>query len=141
VSVANGNRAGEGSALNTMAWYLAQLGDYPRALSHCERALVAVQEAAHLHGESAAWDTLGYIHHQLGHYPRAIECYRQSLDLATATVHRYHQAMALVHIGDAYAGARDADEARAAWRRALAILVNLGHADAESVRAKLRDAS
>jgi len=141
VSVANDNRAGEGSALNAMAWYLAQLGDYPRALSYGERALAAVQEAAHPHGESGAWDTLGYIHHRLGHYPRAIECYRQALDLATATVNRYHQAVALVRIGDACAGAGDADDARAAWRRALAILVDLGHADAESVRAKLRDAS
>jgi hypothetical protein len=50
---------------------------------------------------------------------------------------RYHEADASVHLGDAYASASDVAAADRIWRHALAILEDLGHADVDSVRAKL----
>jgi tetratricopeptide (TPR) repeat protein len=137
VYVANGNRAGQGIALNAIAWYQAHIGDLVRARSRCEQAIALLREADDRHGEAAAWDTLGYVHHRLGQHAQALDCYRRALDHASQSGHRYHQALALNHIADTQRESGDVDAARSTWRTALDILVDLNHPDAASVRTKL----
>jgi hypothetical protein len=91
------------------------------------------QDIGDRYGEAASWDSLGYAHHRNGDRPRAIACYRQALELHRTVGDRYDEAYVLVHIGEA-----DPDLAVQSWRAALAILVEIDHPDAESVRAKLR---
>jgi predicted negative regulator of RcsB-dependent stress response len=50
---------------------------------------------------------------------------------------RYYEGNVTEHLGDAYAAAGDHRAAIDAWRHALEILDDLGHADARQVRAKL----
>jgi hypothetical protein len=52
---------------------------------------------------------------------------------------RYFQAGTLTNLGDTHQAAGRPEAAQEVWRRALAILEDLGHADAETVRAKLGD--
>jgi hypothetical protein len=47
----------------------------------------------------------------------------------------------LNRLGDVRLAAADPDAARTAWQRALAILADLDHPDADDVRAKLRTAA
>jgi hypothetical protein len=51
---------------------------------------------------------------------------------------RYREAFALAGLGDAQHAAGNDANARHAWRQALVIFDDLGHPDAEAVRAKLR---
>jgi hypothetical protein len=51
--------------------------------------------------------------------------------------HRYEEAFTLTHLGDTHHSAGHAVSARAAWLRALDILTELGHPDAEAVKAKV----
>jgi hypothetical protein len=50
---------------------------------------------------------------------------------------RYEEATILSNIGDAHLAANDEESARRVWRVALVALEELGHADAEHVRAKI----
>jgi tetratricopeptide (TPR) repeat protein/transcriptional regulator with XRE-family HTH domain len=135
---ASGNRAGEGAALNSVAWYHAELGALDQARSYCERAIAVLQKAAERHGEAAAWDTLGYIHHRAGQYDRAIDCYRRSADFSALSGHRFNESASLIHIGDTHQANGDVDGACTAWQRALELLTELEHPEADAVRAKLR---
>jgi hypothetical protein len=50
---------------------------------------------------------------------------------------RYHEARALVSLGDNHETAGQPDDARAAWLDAVRLLDEIGHADAAEVRARL----
>jgi hypothetical protein len=50
---------------------------------------------------------------------------------------RFAESAILVHLGDAYRDAQQAQQARDAWRQALRILDELGHPSATAVRAKI----
>jgi Tfp pilus assembly protein PilF len=65
--------------LNTVGWYLAQLGEYEQAMTHCREALAIFDDIGTAHGRAATLDSMGYIHHQLAQHDEAIACYRQAL--------------------------------------------------------------
>ena len=132
-----GRKNGQADALNGIGWLHSLSGDHGQALVHCERALSLQQEVGDQFGEAATWDSLGYAHHHLGRHPRAIACYEQSVALYRQHGDRYGEAEVLHHLGDTYAAANDSAAAATAWRAALDLLEQLGHADAERVRAKL----
>ncbi len=48
-----------------------------------------------------------------------------------------YEADTLTRLGDTHHATGDTDAARSAWRYALTILNNLGHPNADTVRAKL----
>lgn len=54
---------------------------------------------------------------------------------------RYYEGNSLVHLGDTHAAAGDHEAARRTWERALAVLAELGHPDAEQVRTRLAELS
>ncbi|RSM57797.1 hypothetical protein DMB66_31750 [Actinoplanes sp. ATCC 53533] len=134
---ATADRAGQADGHNTIGWYLTHLGEHQQALDHCRRAVALHEETGDRHGEAQAWDSLGRVHANLGEHDRAADCYLKSLDLIRGLRIRYAETIVLSHLADARRAAGDRAGSRAAWRRALIILDELGHADAETVRGKL----
>jgi DNA-binding SARP family transcriptional activator/Tfp pilus assembly protein PilF len=136
-----GNQVGQANALNSIGWYQTHLGDHHEAIASCQEALRLFERLDDRDGQSATWDTLGRCHRNLGQYREAIECYRHALDLnQLAGGHRLLEASTLAQLGDTHAAAREAEEARRMWRRALAIYDDLGHPNAQRLREKIDSA-
>ncbi len=135
---AAGHRIGEANALNTLGACDTRLGDLDRAVEHCREALAIFENTGHLHGLAATLSNLGDAFRRLGDHQQAVECYRSS-------VARYDEiggdlfylAITLVDLGDVHLSAGTPADAQASWRRALEILDELGHPDAEQVRERL----
>jgi tetratricopeptide (TPR) repeat protein len=100
-------------------------------------ALALFQETGDRYGAASAWDSLGYAHHQLRQLAAAVECYQRAIDLYRDFADPYEAATTLTKLGDTHDAAGAPDDARAAWRAAREILTDLGHPDAEAVRARL----
>jgi tetratricopeptide (TPR) repeat protein len=132
---------GQARALNSLGWQHAQLRKYRPALIYCEQALALLQQIGDRRGEANTWDSMGYAHHHLGHHQEATVCYQRAVDLFLQTGDRYYEADTLAHLGDAHHAADEFDAADLSWRRALDILDQLGHPDADQVRAKLNRAA
>jgi tetratricopeptide (TPR) repeat protein len=137
LSRAIGHRGRLAGALNGVGWMQALLGDPRSALASCEQALVICTELGDLHGQAHTWDSLGYAHHHLGHHARAIECFGNTLTLVRQLGDRYQEADTLAILGDVHLATGDPRAARDAWQRALLILAELDHPDAEKVGEKL----
>ena len=131
------HRYGIAESLNTVGWYLAMTGEFRSALEHCEEALGLLSELGHAYGMAGTWDSLGYIHHQLGEYARAVECFNEAVRLFGKLGDRTYEAGSIQRLGDAFEAQGDLGSAHGAWREALATLEELGHPDAEQLRAKL----
>jgi hypothetical protein len=132
-----GHRGRLAGALNGVGWIQALLGDSQSALVSCEQALVIYTELGDRHGQAHTWDSLGYAHQHLGHHARAIECYLNTLTLVRQLGDRYQEADTLANLGGVRLATGDPPAARDDWQRALVILDELDHPDAEKVRAKL----
>ncbi|MEH1016655.1 tetratricopeptide repeat protein [Micromonospora sp. CPCC 206060] len=132
-----GHAHGQANALNNIGWYHIQLGDHRQALDHCRRALAEHQRIGNRYWEAHAWDSLGYAHHHLGEHAEAVDCYQQALARWREAGERYYEATTLTHLADTRHCAGDPGPARTAWRQALDIFDQLGHPDAEQVRARL----
>jgi tetratricopeptide (TPR) repeat protein len=83
------------------------------------------------------WDSLGYAHHHPGHHTRAIACYHHAITLYHELGDRYYEADTLTRLGDSHYSAGDTNDARDVWQQALAILTDLDHRAADTVRTKL----
>jgi DNA-binding SARP family transcriptional activator/tetratricopeptide (TPR) repeat protein len=134
---AAGDRHQEAASLNTVGWYCAHVGEYDAALAHCRQGLAMLAEFGDRNGEAATWDSIGFVYHQLGQYGEAVACYQRAVEGASAIGNRYNEANTLSRLGDSQLAAGERDAGRDSWRRALAILEELGHHDADEVRAKL----
>jgi DNA-binding SARP family transcriptional activator/tetratricopeptide (TPR) repeat protein len=128
---------GQANALNAVGWHLAQHGRHTEALDYCGQALALHQRLGARNGEANTWDSLGYAHHLLAHHAEADECYSRAVDLFHQLGDRYNEADTLVSLGDARLAAGDPDAARATWTRALRILTDIAHPDADIVRDRL----
>jgi tetratricopeptide (TPR) repeat protein len=82
-------------------------------------------------------DNLGYAHHQLGAHARAADCYERAVALFREQGDRYNEATVLIRLGECRDDAGHREPARDEWRRALAILDEIGHPNADDVRARL----
>ena len=132
-----GHEVGQANTLNAMGWYLAKLGEHRQALEYCERALAMHLRMGDRSGAANAWDSVGFAYHNIGEHDRAIECYERSLGLDRELSDRYSEAATLGRLGDTQRTAGDTRAAAASWRRAMEIFDQLGHVDADLVRAKL----
>lgn len=135
-----GNRAGQANALNAVGWYHAQLGDHEQTLVHCGQALPLLRDSGDQRGEASTWDSLGYAYYHLGQHRQAITCCQHGVDLYRRIGDRYNEADALTHLGEAHDATGDHQTAREIWHRALAILDELRHPDADRLHAKLTPA-
>jgi tetratricopeptide (TPR) repeat protein len=134
---AAGHRQGQAHALNSIGYSYSLMGEHAQAIAYCEQALALFEEVGDRHGLADTWDSLGRAHHHLGHHREAVDCYRHAVDLWRELSDRYNEAFALTRLGQAHHEAGDADPAREARRLALDILDDLGHPDADQVRAVL----
>lgn len=134
---AAGNINGKANALNNIGWYHSQLGNYQQALDYCSQALILQQQVGNRYWQAHTWDSLGYVHYRLDRQSEAIRCYEHALALWRESAERYYEATTLIHLGDSHQAAGQPALARDAWRRALDILEQLGHLDAEQVRTRL----
>ncbi|WP_326549406.1 AfsR/SARP family transcriptional regulator [Micromonospora sp. NBC_01813] len=132
-----GRLAGQAYSLNAVGWQEALLGDCQGALVSCGEALRMLQEVDDVQGQADTWDSLGYVHHQSGDYPRAVTCYGNALELFGLVNDRYAEASTYVNLGGSHRALGDRVAARTAWCRAVAVFDELGHADADAVRADL----
>ncbi len=132
-----GDRVGQASALNGVGWHYALIAEYDQALTYCQQALTLLEESGDRPGQGATWDSLGYAHYHLGRYDDAVTCYRHALDLAQDLGDRRNEAGILTHLGNTHHAAGKPAAARHAWQRAMSILDELQHPDAELVRARL----
>jgi DNA-binding SARP family transcriptional activator/Tfp pilus assembly protein PilF len=136
---AAGDDIGRARALNAVGWFHAQLGDHTQALDCCQQALDLQREIDDGFGQAETYDSLGYVHGHLGHQQEATTCYQQAVNLFYELGDRYNEADTLVALGDTHQAFRDSESARIAWQRALAILEQLDHPRADSVRARMRE--
>ncbi|MEW2473308.1 tetratricopeptide repeat protein [Micromonospora gifhornensis] len=134
---AAGNTSGAANALNNIGWYHSQLGNFQQALDRCTQALLLQQQVGNRYWQAHTWDSLGYVHFRLDHQAEAIRCYENALVLWREAAERYYEATTLTHLGDSRHAAGAPDLARDVWQRALEILEELGHLDAEEVRTRL----
>ncbi|HEX6525695.1 MAG TPA: BTAD domain-containing putative transcriptional regulator [Streptosporangiaceae bacterium] len=132
-----GNRAAHANALDEVAWLRAMQGDYEQAISDGQRALDLNRELRNRHGEGSSRDILGYAHYRAGRYATALRHFRAALTIRRELRDLQHEAGTLDHMGDTHHALGQEREARNAWDRALAILDDLHHPDAEQLRAKL----
>ncbi len=129
---------GVAKMLNGVGYMLAQQGEYQQALAYCEQGLAMYRElASDPLNEAAAWDSVGYVLLNLGRYDEAISALRTAVGLIEELRPGYYQTTMLIHLGDAYHAAGVPTRARNAWQKALDILEDLKHTDAELVRARL----
>lgn len=133
-----GLRAGSAFALYSVACVHFLTGDHPRAVGKCRAAVAAYRELGDRVGEAVAWEGRGLAHAEMGHRRSALICFGRALALRRGIGDRYLEADSLVRIGDTHAAAGRLEDARGAWLQAHEILSELGHPDAERVKAKLR---
>ena len=131
-----GHRPGQTLALNAVGWFQAQLGDHRQAVDSCRQALALAQETGDRPAEAATWDSLGLAYRELGEHDEAVRCYEHAIAWYAELGDRYEEATSLGNLADAYADLRP-DAALTAGKRALAILDELGHPDADVLRERL----
>jgi tetratricopeptide (TPR) repeat protein/transcriptional regulator with XRE-family HTH domain len=131
------HRIGEAYALNAVGYFHALAGHYPDALRFCSQSLSLATETRDRRAEAEAWESLGVIHQRTGDPSQAIACYQRSLRLHRDLADRYLTTKLLTRLGDAYQATGDSNAATSVRIEALAILDDLGHPDADQVRADL----
>ena len=117
---------------------LAYLGDYETGRHHCLEALrLDDQSTPDIVVDSQF--SLGYIAHHTGRYREAVQRYQQTLPLMRSLGQTEKLANTLDHLGHSLVALNQPDEARTAWRDALALYRQLGHATdkADRVRGQL----
>jgi tetratricopeptide (TPR) repeat protein len=112
------------------------LGQYELALSYCLQALSWLQDApeADYTELGGIWDSLGLIHLRMGDPHQAADYYGRSVGIYEEAGERYFHANALARVGEALAAAGDPVGAHEHRVSALAILDDLQHPDADTVR-------
>lgn len=135
-----GHLQGQAEALNAVGWCQSQLGDHRQALVSCQQALAMMKQAG-VDGlvEAHTWDSLGHAHHHLGEHHKALDCYEQALQLRQTLGARSEAAATLGRLGDTHHATGNINAARHAWIRALEILTDLQHPDADKIRTKLEN--
>jgi len=134
---AAGDETGQARALTAVGFYHMQLGAHRRALTCCDEALTLQRRVGDRRGEAVTWKTLGAAHDRLGDANQAAVCYGHAIRMFHELGDRYYEACALSHLGDAWASAGDLDAARRSWREAFVILDEVGHAEADELRARI----
>jgi tetratricopeptide (TPR) repeat protein/DNA-binding XRE family transcriptional regulator len=133
------HRRGSADAINYLAWFQALLGQYRPALTSARQALIRYQRLGQVLGQGAARDSIAYIHHHLGDYSQARAEYEIALAIYRRIGDRHFEAMVLDHLADTHQAAGDHQSAYDARQRALSILDELRHPDADRIRTRAEE--
>ena len=111
-------------ALNYLGYMWAEKG------LKLDRAKELIDRALKIEPDNAAFlDSLGWVYFQTGKFREAVDC----LLKAIAAAPDEPDAVIYDHLGDAYAGMKDMDNARKAWAKSLSLDAN------DKVKKKLDD--
>jgi tetratricopeptide (TPR) repeat protein len=134
-----GNRQGQARALNSVGWCHSKLERNQVALTCYHDALRLMHEGDHRdpHAKAHILTNLAQVCRDLGRYEESANHCREATQLYRVIGSQYYEARALTFLGDAEHALGRYVQAQAALRRALDILIDLGHSDSENVRAKL----
>jgi tetratricopeptide (TPR) repeat protein len=125
-------------ALSTAARGLAGLGHFEAAIATCHEALPKLTEAGLRAAEGAAYTTLATAYHGLGRYTEAVSYAERAVAIHRDDRDRALEGDALDQLGRIHRDRGDGKAAERSWRAAIVILDDLGHRDADTVRAQLQ---
>jgi tetratricopeptide (TPR) repeat protein len=131
------HHAGRARAITNIGWCHAELGDHDTAITHCRRALELLHALGDPQGEADAWEALGYTYQRMRRHAEAERCFRTGLVVARRAGDRCREAELLTRLGDTAAAEHQVNRARSAWHRALSILDEVGHPQADRLRGRL----
>jgi tetratricopeptide (TPR) repeat protein len=131
------DRHGLARAMNNVAWDYVTLDQHERAVEYGEEALALFTEIGGRMGQASALNSLGNCHHHLGDHRRGVERYGQALAIARELGDRYLEADTLADLMAPLQAIGDLDAARDSGEKSLAIFQQLGHSEADTVRARL----
>jgi tetratricopeptide (TPR) repeat protein len=124
--------------------FLSRRGHWQAYADTHDTALAAAQRLDDPDALARTRAELGFAYGLLGsyasahtHLEHALDYYQQALRLFSDLGDRYKETETLSSLGDTHHAGGDTAAARECWQRALAILADLGHPDAGTVRAKL----
>jgi DNA-binding SARP family transcriptional activator len=131
------DKPGEVRMLNSVGQCHCRLGDYVRARAFCLEALALNAELGNRLYEGVICHSLGLAEHHQGNFGEAVAYYERSLNIARECGDRQYEAHTFGSLGDTHHACGEIPKARDNWGQALAILDDLGLAEADEVRAKL----
>jgi DNA-binding SARP family transcriptional activator len=137
LSRAGGDLHMQAYALHILGEARTRLGKLHEALDCCLESLAVEETIGNVDGQAGAHRIAGHTYVRLTRYDQAIGSYTRAAALYEQLSDRYHQAEALVHLGDTHEMTGDPAAAYGAWQQAIAILSELGHPEADAVRARL----
>jgi tetratricopeptide (TPR) repeat protein len=115
----------------------AMLGDNDKAIDCAHRSLALRGTIADPYGTAAALWCLGHARHNLGHYPESIAAYRELVAVHGKYGSRQYLAESLMRLGDVHDEAGEPEHADELWHQAFEIFTDLGHVNADKVKARL----
>lgn len=133
-----GDRIGEADTLNNLGWCLAQTGHYDRAARHCGDALRLHRDLGAGPETANDCDSLGFIAAALGDHAGAAEHFRAAADEYESSMeHPFEAARSLFRLAEQLRAAGDVRALDGRLRRALSLLEQLNHPDAEALRNRI----
>ncbi|TDD55649.1 tetratricopeptide repeat protein [Saccharopolyspora elongata] len=123
-----------GTADYVLGRALVHLGDFTAAFAHLHRSLEIIADEF---SRGYALTYLGSAYLRVGDIDNAVRTSRRAVEHCRGVGHRLGEATSLNDLGAALYASGDVEEARKAWQSALAVLEELGHPDAETVRTHL----
>jgi DNA-binding SARP family transcriptional activator len=125
-------------AVNNLGSEYTAMGRHELALELCSKALVLWSEIGDKHAQASTWDSLGTAYQGLKRYDSAVSAYGEAVSAFERMGDRFNQAGSLAKLGDCLAELGDDARSNEMLTKALAILVDLHHPQADGVRSKLR---
>ncbi|MER5220766.1 AfsR/SARP family transcriptional regulator [Streptomyces flaveus] len=127
-----GDTAGEAGALAQLGIVYWQMGEYPVALDHLDRALALFREVGDRVGEARAVGNLGVVSQQMGRHEQAIRHHERALALFRDIGDRVGEANTLANLGAVMTSSGRHDAAVDRLQRGLAVFRELGHEGGEA---------
>ncbi len=133
-----GSRFGEAVALNNLGEAYLHLGRVDEAIDCLQRAREIFEAIGDTHGVGYSLHYLGAAFLERGRLDEALDCFRRALRIRRAGGERLAEAQTLRQLGRAQRVARQPEDARESWTRALIAFEALEEpAQADEVRAEL----
>jgi tetratricopeptide (TPR) repeat protein len=134
---AAGLKADEAVTLYGIGWDHGLLGDFEQARAFARQALELNADVGNRDVDGPFLQCLGYAEHHLGNFTEAAQCFHRALGNHREFGDRWGEAVTLTYLGDTCRALGELARARETWQQALAILEDLRHPEADTVRARL----
>ncbi|WP_290054431.1 AfsR/SARP family transcriptional regulator [Amycolatopsis solani] len=127
----------EASVLRALGDVCTSMGDHEQALRLADAALAVVGADGQPVDTRFTQHTRGLALIGLGRFDEGIACIRDSVSMFFEMGEQYEAADVLAQLGTIYARYGEVTLARECWLSSVRLLTELGHPDADDVRAKL----